>query len=738
MSSSRALPRLLPIMIAVSLTLSIGAMATDTKSKMPMKTTTHATTMSSNPFYAPSKLQYQAPLFDKIKDSDYTPALDEGMRQQRKEMDAIANNPKPATFDNTIVAMERSGQLLTRVSKVFFNLSQSTTNDAIQKIEEDMAPKLSQHQDAITLDPKLFARVKAVYDQRAKLKLDPESNHLVERYYDMFVRAGALLNDADKTKIKAMNERLATLSTEFGKNVLASTAAGAVVVDNKDDLDGLSEADIAAAAEAAKGRKLDGKWLLTLQNHTTQPQLASLKNRGLREKLFKASLNRSDTDGPNDNRAIISEMAQLRAQRAKLLGYSTYADYTLEDQMAKNPTAANDLMKRVAASAVVNAKAEAAKIQVLINEQAAAKHAMGFKMQPWDWDFYAEQVRKAEYDLDETQIKPYFELDRVLKDGVFFAANQLYGLTFKERKDLPVYQPDVRVFEVFDAKGKSIALFYCDYYSRDSKHGGAWMDTFVDQSDLLHQRPVIINVGNFTKPAPGQPALISFDDVTTMFHEFGHGLHGLSSNVHYPLFSGANTPRDFVEFPSQFNENWALEPKVFANYAKHYKTGAPMPADLVAKIKKSGTFNQGYDTTEYVAAALLDMAWHELPADAPRQDADAFEAAALKKYGVAVDEVPPRYRSTYFQHIWSGGYAAGYYAYLWTAVLAQDAFAWFTEHGGMSRENGLHYRDTVLSRGGTKDAHQLYLDFRGKEPSVEPYLEKKGLKPVAPAAPEAK
>ncbi len=736
MSRSRALPHILTIAIAASLTLSTGAFAADAKSTdKPAMQPAAMSFNASNPFYAPSKLQYQAPMFDKIKDSDYTPALDEGMRQQRKEMDAIANNPKPATFDNTIVAMERSGQLLTRTGKVFFNLSQSTTNDAIQKIEEEMAPKMSQHQDAITLDAKLFARVKAVYDHRAKLKLDPESNHLVERYYDMFVRAGALLNDADKTKIKALNERLASLSTEFGKNVLASTAAGAVVVDNKADLDGMSDEDIAAAAEAAKGRKLDGKWLLTLQNHTTQPQLASLTNRALREKLFKASLNRSDSDGPNDNRAIISEMAQLRAQRAKLLGYPTYADYTLEDQMAKNPTAANDLMKRVAASAVVNAKAEAAKIQELINAQAAKKHAVGFVLQPWDWDFYAEQVRKAEYDLDQAQIKPYFELDRVLKDGVFFAAHQMYGLTFEERKDLPVYQPDVRVFEVFNDKHESIALFYCDYYSRDSKHGGAWMDTFVDQSDLLHQRPVIINVGNFTKPAPGQPALISFDDVTTMFHEFGHGLHGLSSNVHYPLFSGASTPRDFVEFPSQFNENWALEPTVFANYAKHYKTGEPMPADLVAKIKKSGTFNQGYETTEYVAAALLDMAWHELPADAPRQDADAFEAAALQKYGVAVNEVPPRYRSTYFQHIWSNGYSAGYYAYTWTAVLAQDAFEWFKEHGGMTRANGQHLEDTVLSRGGTKDAHQLYLDFRGKEPSVEPYLEKKGLTemPAQPA-----
>ena len=723
--------RLLPMLIAASLAVTAGiATAADSKTptaKPVAQPAMHTAAIDANPFYAPSKLQYQAPLFDKIKDSDYAPALDEGMRQQRKEMDAIANNPKPATFVNTIVAMERTGAMLTRTAKVFFNLSQSTTNEAIQKIEGDMAPKLSQHQDAITLDPKLFARVKSVYDQRAKLKLDPESNHLVEKYYDMFVRAGALLNDADKTKIKAMNERLATLSTQFGKNVLASTTAGAVVVDNKADLDGMSDSDIAAAAEAAKGRHLDGKWLIPMENHTTQQSLTSLKNRALREKILKASLSRSDTDGPNDNRAIISEMAQLRAQRAKLLGYPSYADYTLGDQMAKNPKAAIDLMTRVAAPAVVNAKAEAAKIQALINTQAAAKHAKGFKLQPWDWDFYAEQVRKAEYDLDESQIKPYFELDRVLKDGVFFAATQMYGLTFKERKDLPVYHPDVRVFEIFDPHHRSMALFYYDPYARDSKHGGAWMDTFVDQSDLMNQRPVILNVENFTKPASGQPALLSFDDVTTMFHEFGHGLHGMLSKAHYPLFSGANTPRDFVEFPSQFNENWALDPKVFANYAKNYKTGEPMPADLVAKIKKSSTFNQGYATTEYVAAALLDMAWHELPADAPRQDADKFETEALKKYGVAVDEVPPRYRSTYFSHMWSGGYAAGYYAYLWTAVLAQDAFQWFKENGGMTRANGQHFEDTVLSRGGTKDAHQLYLDFRGKEPSVEPYLEKKGL-----------
>ncbi|MBS0194301.1 MAG: M3 family metallopeptidase [Proteobacteria bacterium] len=726
MSRSRFLPNLLTLAIAASLTVTANAIAA------PAAAPAHATAAAAaftaaNPFYAPSKLQFMAPEFDKIKVSDYTPALLAGMAQQRKEIDAIANNKAPPTFQNTIVAMERSGQLLTRVSKVFFNLSQSDSNDAIEKIEEDMAPKLSQHQDAITLNPKLFARIKAVYDQRAKLKLDPESERLVEKYYDQFVHNGALLNDADKATLKAMNERLATLFTLFGKNVLASTKDGAVVVDDKADLAGMSDADIAAAAAAAKGRGLDGKYLLTLQNTTVQPVLTSLKNRALREKIYRASIMRSDVAGPNDNRAIIAEMAQIRAQRAKLLGYPDFASYTLEDQMAKTPQAAIDLMTRVAAPAVAKAHAEAVRIQQQIDADAKADGKPTFKLEPWDWQYYAEQVRKAEYDLDEAQIKPYFELNTVLQDGVFFAAHQMYGLTFKERKDIPVYNPDVRVFEVFDPQGKSIALFYFDYFARDSKHGGAWMDSFVDQSRLLGQHAVVFNVCNFTKPAPGQPALISFDDVTTMFHEFGHGLHGLLSNVEYPYFSGTATPRDFVEFPSQFNENWAMEPSVFAHYAKNYKTGAPMPAELVAKIKKSGTFNQGYETLEYVEAALLDMVWHQLPADAPRQDVDAFETAALKKYNVDVPEVPPRYRSDYFQHIWGNGYAAGYYAYLWTAVLAQDAFAWFNAHGGMTRANGQHFEDTVLSRGGTKDAHQLWLDFDGAEPNVQPYLEKKGL-----------
>ena len=726
MSRFPALPHILPMVIAASLTLSAGAMAA-AATKTPAAAAVPTAASFVNPFAAPSTLQDQAPDFSKIKQSDYAPALDEGMREQRAEIDAIANNPAAPTFENTIVAMERSGAMLTRVAKVFFNLTQSNTDPAMQKVEEEMAPKLSAHQDAIFLDPKLFARVKELNDKRASLKLDPESDRLLDRYYLRFVRSGAQLSAADKTTIKKLNAEDATLSTQFSKNVLADTNAGAITVDNKADLAGMSADDIAAAAEAAKSHGMPGKWLITLQNTTTQPALASLQNRALREKIYQSSIARGSHGGPNDNTHIVARLAQLRAQKAKLLGYPNYATYVLEDQMAKTPEAAVKLLSSIVPAAVANARAEAAKIQTVIDRQHG-----GFKLQPWDWDFYAEQVRKAEYNLDDAQIRPYFELNRVLNDGVFFAAHKLYGLTFKERKDLPVYQPDVRVFEVFDPAGKSMALIYLDYYARDSKHGGAWMDSFVDQSDLLNLRPVVLNVLNITKPAPGQPALLSFDEVTTMFHEFGHALHGMLSKTNYPMFSGTNTPRDFVEFPSQFNEDWALDPTVFANYAKNYKTGAPMPAELVAKIKKSSTFNQGYATTEYLEAALLDMAWHQLPADAPLQDTLKFEDEALAKAGVKLEQVPPRYRTTYFQHIWNLGYAAGYYAYLWTDVLAQDAFAWFKEHGGLTRANGQHFEDTVLSRGGTKDAHQLYLDFRGKEPSIGPYLEKKGLT-AAPA-----
>jgi peptidyl-dipeptidase Dcp len=688
---------------------------------------------ADNPFAAESTLPFHAPHFDKIKVADYAPAFDEGMRVHLAEMEAIANDPAKPTFENTIEKAERSGMLLTRVAKVFFNLAQSNTNPEIQKLQADLAPKLAQHQDEIALNPKLFARVKALYDAREGIT-DPEKKRLVERYYQNFVRAGALLNDADKATLRKLNEEESKLTTEFQTKLLAATNAAALVIDDKKQLDGFSEADIAAAAEAAKSRKLDGKWVVVLQNTTQQPAQVSLKDRATREKLFDASTHRADRGDANDTRRIIQRLAKLRAERAELLGFKNYASYSLDDQMAKTPDNAIKLMTDMVPAATAKAAGEQADMQALVDKQKG-----GFKIAPWDWQFYAEQVRKAQYDLDESQIKPYFELDNVLKNGVFFAANKLYGLTFKERKDIPVYQPDVRVFEVFDADGKSLALWYADYFKRDSKSGGAWMDSFVDQSGLLGNKPVVFNVCNFTKPAAGQPALISFSDVTTMFHEFGHALHGMLSNVKYPTLAGTNVPRDFVEFPSQFNEHWALEPTVFANYAKHYKTGAPMPADLVEKIKKSHTFNQGFDTTEYLAAALLDMSWHSLPADAPTQDVEKFEKESLKKYNIDVPAVPPRYKTPYFAHIWGGGYSAGYYAYLWSEVLDDDAYYWFKEHGGMTRENGQRFREMVLSRGSTKDIAELYRAFRGRDPSVEPLLEERGLKTASTesAAPAA-
>ena len=677
---------------------------------------------ADNPFAAESTLPFHAPRFDKIKFADYAPAFEEGMRVHLAEMLAIADDPAKPTFENTIDKAERSGMLLTRVAKVFFNLAQSNTNEDIQKLQAELAPKLAQHQDEIALNPKLFARVKALYDARDGMQ-DPEKKRLVERYYQNFVRAGALLGESDKAQLRKLNEEESKLTTEFQTKLLAATNAGALVVDDKKQLDGFSEADIAAAAEAAKSRKLDGKWVVVLQNTTQQPAQVSLKDRATREKLFDASTHRADRGDANDTRTIIQRLAKLRAERAELLGFKNYASYSLDDQMAKTPDNAIKLMTDMVPAATAKAAGEQADMQALVDKQKG-----GFKIAPWDWQFYAEQVRKAQYDLDESQIKPYFELDNVLKNGVFFAANKLYGLTFKERKDIPVYQPDVRVFEVFDADGKSLALWYADYFKRDSKSGGAWMDSFVDQSGLLGNKPVVFNVCNFTKPAAGQPALISFSDVTTMFHEFGHALHGMLSNVKYPTLAGTNVPRDFVEFPSQFNEHWAMEPSVFANYAKHYKTGAPMPAALVEKIKKSATFNQGFDTTEYLAAALLDMAWHSLPADAPKQDVEKFEKDALKKYNIDVPTVPPRYRTPYFAHIWGGGYSAGYYAYLWSEVLDDDAYYWFKEHGGMTRENGQRFREMVLSRGSTQDMASLYRAFRGRDPSVEPLLEERGLK----------
>jgi peptidyl-dipeptidase Dcp len=713
--------RLLLIAMTVALSAAAqGAPKPEAAAGMSAAKNTAAAT-AANPFLKASTLQYQAPPFDKITDADFQPAIEDGMKQQLAEIEKIADQSAAPTFANTIEAMERSGATLTRVSKVFFALAQANTNDTLQQVQRDEAPKLAAHADAIFLNAKLFARIEAIYAARDKLAADEK--FLTERYHRQFVRAGAKLSETDKAALRELNKEESSLQTEFQNKLLAGTKAGAISASNKAEFAGLSDGEMAAAAAAAKERKLDGEWLLTLQNTTQQPAQAELTNRATRERLFTASTLRSEHNDANDERATNSRLAQLRAHKAKLLGYPTYAAYSLEDQMAKTPEHAIKLMTDMVPASVAKARGEAAQMQAVVDAQKG-----GFQMAPWDWQFYSELVKRNEFKLDESEVKQYFELDHVLHDGVFFAANKLYGITFKERHDIPVYQPDVRVFEVFDTDGKSMALWYADYFKRDNKAGGAWMDSFIDQSGLLGTHPVVFNVCNFSKPAAGQPALLTFDDVTTMFHEFGHALHGMFSNVKFPSVAGANTPRDFVEFPSQFNEHWAQEPSVFANYAKHYKTGAPMPEAMLKSIKDSGTYGQGYATTEYIAAALLDQAWHTLPADAEKQDVDKFEADALKKYNVDYPLVPPRYRSSYFAHIWGGGYSAGYYAYLWSAVLRDDAFYWFKEHGGMTRENGQRFREMVLSRGSTMEMDDMYRAFRGRDPSVEPLLETRGLK----------
>jgi peptidyl-dipeptidase Dcp len=680
------------------------------------------TATAGNPFAEPSTLPFHAPDFSRIQDDDFAPAFAAGMQQQLAEVEKIAGNPAAPTFENTFVALEKSGRMLSRVNMTFNALASANTNDTLQKTQEDVAPELAAHADAIYLNPKLFKRIESIYDARDTLKLDPESHRLVEWYCLDFVHHGARLSDTDKAKLQELNKQESTLSASFVNKLLAAAKDGALVVDDKARLAGLSDAEIDAAAQAASDRKLAGKWVIPLQNTTQQPSLQSLTDRDVREQLFKASWTRAEKGDANDTRDTIARLAQIRAQQAKLLGYDSYAAWKLEDQMAKKPETALGFLDKLVPAATARARSEAADIQAAIDASGGK-----FKLQPWDWQIYAEQVRKAKYDLDESQIKPYFELDNVLQNGVFYAAHQLYGISFKERKDLPVYQPDVRVFEVTDADGKPLALFYADYFKRDNKSGGAWMDNLVGQSKLLGTKPVIYNVANFTKPAAGQPALLSFDDVTTMFHEFGHALHGMFADGEYPSLSGANTARDFVEFPSQFNEHWSLEPSVFAHYAKHYKTGEPMPQALVDRIKKSATFNKGYDMTEAISAALLDMSWHTLPADAPKQDVDAFEAAALKKNGTDLSYVPPRYRSSYFLHIWGNGYAAGYYAYSWTQMLADDGYAWFTEHGGLTRANGDRFRAMVLSRGNTEDLATMYRNWRGHDPDIKAMLKDRGL-----------
>ncbi len=677
----------------------------------------------SNPFYSASKLPFGAPPFDRIKDEDYQPAIEAGMAQQLAEIGKIADNPAAPTFENTLVAMERSGRLRARASAAFNGVSEANTNPLLQQAKTALAPQIAAHQDAIHLNKKLFERIAAIYKKRAALKLDPESLRLVEREYDEFVHSGANLSDNDKEQLKQLNKEISSLSDAFSKKLLEATKAGAYATQDKSALADLTDAQLAAAAQTAKNRGVPG-YVIPLQNTTQQPVLASLRDRTSREVIFGESWNRAERGDANDTRDIVARIARLRAQRARLLGFTSHAAWKIEDQMAKTPETALQFMDALVPLATAKAASEAKDIQGVIDAQKA-----GFALQPWDWDFYGEQVRKAKYALDDAEIKPYFELNNVLENGVFFAANQLYGITFKERQDIPVYEPDVRVFEVRDVDGKPLALFYCDYFKRDNKNGGAWMSEFVHQSKLLGTLPVIYNVANLPKPAPGQPALISFTDVTTMFHEFGHALHGMFADTRYPTLSGTSTARDFVEFPSQFNEHWAIYPAVFSHYAKHYQSGAPMPDALVERLKRAKNFAEGYQLTELLAAAELDMQWHALTADAPLQDPDAFEAQALTKSHLNLPAVPPRYRSSYFSHIWASGYSAGYYAYLWTQMLDDDAYQWFDDHGGLNRANGDRFRRMILSRGNTQDLAAMYVAWRGKAPSIDAMMKYRELGP---------
>ncbi|CAN7285048.1 M3 family metallopeptidase [Phenylobacterium sp. LjRoot225] len=707
---------------AAACALAAGATAAAPKAK-PAMTHAHQPDATAGAIFAePSPLFLQAPQFDKIKEADFKPALETGMARQKVEIGKIADDPAAPTFDNTLAAMERSGRMLERVNLVFDALTSANTSDGLQKIETEMSPKLSAHRDWIYLNPKLFARVQSLYERRDSLGLNPEQQQLLKITYQDFVQAGAKLAPADQTRLKALNAQVATLETAFRQKLLAADKAGALVVDDKAKLAGLSAEQITAAASAAEARGLKGKWVLVLQNTTQQPLLQDLADRSVREQLFQKAWTRAEQGDANDTRETILTLAKLRAEKAKLLGYPNYAAYVLEDQMAQTPAATESFLRQLSPAARARSVAEAAENQKMVEAGGES-----FQLKPWDWDRYSERVRKARYDLDEAEVKPYFQLDRVLKDGVFFAAGQLYGLTFKERTDLPVYQPDVRVFEVHEQDGSLLGMIYFDFFKRDNKSGGAWMSNFVNQSKLIGTKPVVYNVENFTKPAAGQPALISFDDVTTLFHEFGHALHGLFADQTYPSISGTNTARDFVEFPSQINENWALDPKVLKNYAVHYKTGQPIPQALVDKIKAASKFNQGYTMGELIAAAELDMQWHQQTAGATPTDVDAFETQALKTAGVDFLDVPPRYRTSYFRHIWSNGYSAGYYAYLWTQMLADDSYQWFVDHGGMTRANGQRFRDLILSRGHTLDYGPMFRAFYGKDPDIAPMLEHRGL-----------
>lgn len=675
-----------------------------------------------NPFFASSTLPYQAPQFDAINDSHYRPAFDEALKRKRQEIADIANNPAAATFDNTFVALEKSGEMLSRVNAVFFAMAASHSNDEIQRLDEAFSAELAGLANDIYLNDALFARIESVWQQRDSLGLDAESQRLVEVVYQRFIQAGAKLGPVEKAELKTLNTEAATLSSQFHQCLLGAAKNGGLVVESPDELLGFSDDEIAAAASAAEDRGLTGRWLIPLVNTTQQPALAALQRRDTREKLFKAAWARNQQGDNNDTREKLLKLVALRARQAALLGYEDYASWSMADQMAKTPKAAFDFMREIAPAARARAESELADIQALIDSKSAS-----FEAQAWDWLFYSEQVRRDKYAIDEAQIKPWFALDRVLIDGVFWSASQLFGIQFIERFDLPVYHPDVRVWEIFDANGEGMALFYGDFFARDSKSGGAWMDNFVPQSTLLGTRPVIYNVCNYQKPAAGKSALISWDDVITLFHEFGHALHGLFASQRYATLSGTSTPRDFVEFPSQINEHWASHPDVFAHYARHYETGEPMPEALRQSLFRASKFNKGYDMTELLSAALLDMNWHSLNVNALPQNVEQFEAEALIKEKLDLAATPPRYRSSYFSHIFGGGYAAGYYAYLWTQMLADDGYQWFVEHGGLNRENGQRFREAILSRGNSSDLETLYRDWRGHDPLIAAMLKNRGL-----------
>ncbi|HET9820176.1 MAG TPA: M3 family metallopeptidase [Rhodanobacteraceae bacterium] len=686
-----------------------------------------AATDAANPFFTESPLPLHYPQFDKIQDSHYAPAFDRGMAEQIEEVRVITDNDAVPTFENTIVALEKSGQILDRATTVFFSLSGVENNDTKKAIRAEYAPKLAAHRDAIMLDPKLFARVQTLYDQRDSLGLDPQGVRLIERYHTDFVRAGAQLSDADKAHLKEINAELAKLGTDFSQNVLDEANDSAVVVESREELSGLTDAQIDAAAAAAKDRGLDGKYVIAMVNTTIQPVLAQLDDRALRQRIHAASIARGSRGNDYNNTAIVSKVMKLRAEKAAMLGYPNWAAYGLANQTAKTPEAVNAMLGKLAPPAVANARREAADLQAMIDETQAAKGEPTFELAAWDWAYYTEKVRADKFDFDESQLKPYFEMKNVLENGVFYAANQEYGISFKQRTDLPVYNPDVLVYDVFDEDGSQLAIFLFDPYARPSKRGGAWMNAYVSQSGLTGYLPVVANHLNITKPASG-PTLMTWDEVTTMFHEFGHALHGMFSNVEYPYFAGTSVPRDFVEFPSQVNEMWADWPSVLAHYARHHETGEPMPRELLDKVLATSKFNQGFATTEYLGAAMLDQSWHQIGVDeVPAADGVmAFEAAALKTNGTDFAPVPPRYRTPYFSHI-MGGYSAGYYAYIWSEVLDANTVEWFKQHGGLTRENGDRFRATLLSQGGSKDAMELFTDFAGHEPQIEPLLERRGL-----------